>query len=158
MNIRVVRANLTEVQEQTQFRTLLRAYLADHMGRGQSPGEVILRQSVQGVMSNPSSCVYFAYIDHVCVGMAVCFELYATFMARKSINIHDLIVLPEFRRLGVARAILKHIEQEARAQDMGKITLEVRSDNYVAQDLYKGQGFRECSPAMYFWVKHLQEY
>lgn len=157
MPIQVVSSKLAGMQEQADFRTLLKTYMTDQMGRGQTPGEIIIRQSLQGVMQHPTSSVYFAYIEQVCAGMAVCFEAYATFLASPALNIHDLIVVPEFRRLGVARAILQYIEEDCRARAIGKLTLEVRSDNFPAQDLYKGQGFRECSPAMYFWVKYLKE-
>jgi ribosomal protein S18 acetylase RimI-like enzyme len=130
------------------------------MGLGEhavvSPAHI--KKSLHGVIQHPMSRVYFAYLDEMCAGMAVCFEGYSTFLASPIINIHDLVVVPKLRNLGVGRAIVQYIEKEARATLVGKLTLEVRCDNPSAQDLYKGEGFRECSPAMYFWVKYLKEH
>ena len=157
MTLRVVRSNLNDPQDQNNFRTLLRTYIIDNMGRGYIivPENPLLERSLQGVCQHPTSRVYFGYVDEVCAGMAVCFEVYSTFQAAPVINIHDMIVAPKYRRYGVAREILNHIEQEASLIGVKKLTLEVRSDNFPAQNLYRRLGFRECAPLMYFWVKQL---
>lgn len=157
MLITVERSSLSDPQEQKQFKKLLTAYMCDQMGFGYRPGRELIEKALGGVREHATSSVYFASKDSNCVGMAVCFEVYSTFLASPVLNIHDLIVLPEFRRLGVAREMLKSIEKDALSRGILKLTLEVRSDNFAAQDLYRSKGFRECSPAMYFWVKYLEK-
>ncbi len=52
------------------------------------------------------------------------------------------------RRLGVGRALLRHIVEVARAKGMNQLSLETGSWTYfdAAQALYRSQGFSECPP------------
>jgi ribosomal protein S18 acetylase RimI-like enzyme len=55
-------------------------------------------------------------------------------------------VLPEFRRLGVGRALLEAAEARARNLGCCKLTLEVREDNEGARSLYESAGFGDFAP------------
>lgn len=65
------------------------------------------------------------------------------FWENEEIHIHDLAVLPEHRRKGVASALLSHLL--AAAKGARRIKLEVRASNLVAQAFYKKHGFREAA-------------
>jgi ribosomal protein S18 acetylase RimI-like enzyme len=104
---------------------------------------------------HPSSFVLFAETGLQIVGMAVCFIGFSTFRGKKLVNVHDLIILPSSRGLGLGRKLMKAVELVAREIDCCKITLEVRQDNHIAQSLYIGEGYAGSQPPMLFWSKNL---
>ena len=63
--------------------------------------------------------------------------------------------MEEFRGRGVGKALMNEIINRGNLYGCAKITLEVREDNYRAQELYKSVGFDDCKPKMYFWEKML---
>jgi [ribosomal protein S18]-alanine N-acetyltransferase len=56
-------------------------------------------------------------------------------------EILSLGVLPEFRRGGVGRALLRAVIDQAARQGLPSIVLEVAADNAAARRLYGGAGF-----------------
>ena len=103
---------------------------------------------------------WLAYADGKPVGLAVCFELFATFKGREFINIHDLVVTSSMRGQGVGTAMLAAIEQEARQSGACKVTLEVEEGNTEAASLYRKNGFSEKrygpeAGSSYYMSKHL---
>ncbi len=76
------------------------------------------------------------------------------------INIHDVIVLDEFRGLNISQLMLEKVEQVALERGCCKLTLEVLEGNKVAQNAYVKFGFAgyaldpEMGQAM-FWQKML---
>jgi GNAT superfamily N-acetyltransferase len=87
--------------------------------------------------------------------MLVAFENFSTFTVSPMINIHDVIVLKEYRGKNVGRSLLNAIINMAENRGCSRITLEVREDNRVAQHLYKSMGFDTPVPMMYYWRKNL---
>jgi len=57
------------------------------------------------------------------------------------LHINNLAVEPSFRRLGVAKALLKRVLSEGVRLGARRATLEVRRSNVAAQQLYAGFGF-----------------
>jgi ribosomal-protein-alanine N-acetyltransferase len=57
------------------------------------------------------------------------------------LHINNLAVLPEWRRRGVASALLRHVLAEGAAGGATRATLEVRASNVPAIALYEGFGF-----------------
>lgn len=55
--------------------------------------------------------------------------------------IDNIAVLPEYRRCGVGRALLSHVCDFSKAEDMSFISLEVRPSNIAAVSLYTEFGF-----------------
>jgi len=60
-------------------------------------------------------------------------------------ELHNLSVIPEFRRQGVGRALLR--DGIRRLQELGtrRLFLEVRAGNHIALGLYSASGFRSVS-------------
>ena len=56
--------------------------------------------------------------------------------------VRDLYVPPRARRRGVARALLNHVVEEARAAGAVRVSLQTESDNISALALYASAGFR----------------
>jgi len=92
------------------------------------------------------------------VGLAVCLEGFSTFKARPLLNIHDLVVHPDWQGRGVARKLLARIEEEARSRGCCRLTLEVYAGNHRARDLYVRSGFKLGEPdstAQFFLTRSL---
>jgi ribosomal-protein-alanine N-acetyltransferase len=58
------------------------------------------------------------------------------------LHIQSVAVDPGFRRKGVAKTLLQHVLEEARAAGVSSATLEVRASNTAARDLYGKFGFQ----------------
>lgn len=58
-------------------------------------------------------------------------------------EILTLLVLPPFRRLGLAKLLLDRAMQTARSAGATSLFLEVAADNSAGQSLYSVHGFRE---------------
>jgi ribosomal protein S18 acetylase RimI-like enzyme len=139
----------------TMVATLINQYIADPMGGGTQLTKIQKLQLVDGLATHPSCFVLFAIIEDVIVGMSTCFINFSTFNVKPYINIHDLIVLKDFRRMGIGAEILTKCICIATERKYCKVTLEVRDDNIIAQSLYKSLGFGETDPVMRFWTKSI---
>ena len=76
------------------------------------------------------------------------------------INIHDLVVLSEYRGLGLSQKMLQYVENIAVENGCCKIILEMLEGNRVAKNAYLKFGFAgyELDPKMgkaLFWEKAL---
>lgn len=63
-------------------------------------------------------------------------------MAQPSINIHDFLVLREYKNQGIGKRLLQAVEVIARQAGCCKITLEVQEKNVSAHKLYHAFGFK----------------
>jgi len=62
-----------------------------------------------------------------------------------AIDIHNIAVHVNFRRRGIARALLSKVVTEAERQTNLRVILEVRRSNLPAQKLYESMGFATTS-------------
>ena len=134
---------------------LMNHYMQDKMGDYPPlEGEEQIKL-VEGLKNHPSKLVLLAKEDGEFVGLTNCFVNFGTFNVKPFINIHDIVVLDKVRGKGIGRMLMQAISDEAKKLDCGKITLEVRADNEVAQSLYKSFDYKESTPVMHFWTKRL---
>ena len=56
----------------------------------------------------------------------------------------NIATLPEYRRLGLGRAVLEKMLDEAQKRGIAVVFLEVRASNEAARGLYLSEGFEEC--------------
>jgi putative acetyltransferase len=63
-------------------------------------------------------------------------------------EVKSMYTAEEARRRGVASALLARVIAEARALELGRLSLETGSWDYFApaRQLYRSRGFRECGP------------
>ena len=134
---------------------LLDAYMKDEMGNMAPMPDDAKANLVNGLSQHPSLFVLLVKYENKFIGLATSFIGYSTFQGKKLINIHDIIILKEYRGKGIGRKLMMAIEKKARQMDCCKITLEVRKDNNIAQELYKSEGFQEGNPPMLFWQKQI---
>jgi ribosomal protein S18 acetylase RimI-like enzyme len=134
---------------------LMNAYITDSMGGGQPYTSKQRKRLIEGLKNHPSKLVLFVASGESIVGLTNCFINFATFSLKPFINIHDVIVLEEYRGSGAGRKLIEGVIEYACKLGCSKITLEVRTDNIPAQNLYKSLDFKECQPAHMFWTKYL---
>jgi GNAT superfamily N-acetyltransferase len=70
------------------------------------------------------------------VGYAVTFETYSSFLARPTLYLEDLFVLPEFRRHGAGSAMMRHLIALAERRNCGRMEWVVLDWNTSAQEFY----------------------
>ncbi|MBN2610260.1 MAG: GNAT family N-acetyltransferase [Bacteroidales bacterium] len=134
---------------------LMNHYMTDKMGNAKPLDKKQGCSLIEGLRNHPSKLILFAEADEKMVGLANCFINFATFTCKPFINIHDIIVLDEYRKKGIGRKLMHAIQAHAISMGCSKITLEVREDNIHAQHLYKSLGYMDCNPRMFFWEKKL---
>lgn len=153
--VRVIESDLSRHRHQEALIELINAYLNDEMGEGGCLDIDTQTRLIFGLIDHSTAFIFFAEYNGKMIGLAICFLGFSTFQAKKLINIHDLIVLPEYRRQGIAKRILMCIEEKAKLMNCCKLTLEVRTDNIKAMGLYKRLGFSSGEYPMSFWRKLL---
>lgn len=132
---------------------LINEYICDPMGGGQPLTPLQQIRMVDGLANHTASFVLFISVNEQIIGLATCFINFSTFKAKPYINIHDIIIDNACRGKGYGKLLLKKIEEIARERKYCKITLEVREDNYRAQNLYRELGYKNTLPVMFFWTK-----
>lgn len=155
MNTKLFACDYTDTAHRKAVATLMNAYINDEMGGGKPLDETGQIRLVEGLEKHPKSVVILAETDGVFSGLLTAFENFATFSVCPMINIHDIIVLKEYRGKGIGRRLMRAIAEEAEKRGCGRITLEVRADNVNAQKLYRSEGFGEVEPNHYYWRKYL---
>jgi ribosomal protein S18 acetylase RimI-like enzyme len=117
----------------------------------------VLERLISGLKSHPTTLIFLAYKDQHAVGLATCFRGFSTFAARPLINIHDLVVLPAHRGMGIGRRMLAAVERKARETGCCKVTLEVQENNATARRTYEQAGFSQglygpdTGGSLYYW-------
>ena len=80
--------------------------------------------------------------DGAIVGVMIWFRTYGTFSACPALFLEDLYVRPEFRRRGIAKALLRQLVHYARGENANRIGWFVLDWNTHAMDFYDRIGAR----------------
>lgn len=89
---------------------------------------------------DPSAQVIIAEWDGQTAGFALYFYNYSTFLMKPGLYLEDLFVLPNYRRRGIATALLKHLAQTALDKGCGRFEWSVLDWNEPAIAFYQGIG------------------
>ena len=160
MNISIQTADYQNPAHATAIVELLNAYATDPMGGGEGLTEFVRENLVNEIAARSFALTLIAYVDQKPAGLLNAFEGFSTFAAKPLINVHDLIVLEQYRGLQISQRLLQALEIIAIERGCCKITLEVLQGNAVAQRAYRKAGFAgyELDPQMgqaLFWQKKL---
>jgi len=142
--IRISRVNYTDPVHAQALVALLDAYAQDTMGGGAGLSDYAKTHVVAGLASRAQAFSVLAFAPDASqtpVGLVNCIEGFSTFAAKPLVNVHDVIVLPDWRGQGVAGAMLEEVIQIARERGGCKLTLEVLSGNQNALRAYAKLGF-----------------
>lgn len=84
--------------------------------------------------------VIFALEDGKEVGFALFFHNFSTFLGRSGIYLEDLFVLPEYRKKGYGKGLLKQLAKIAKGRDCGRLEWACLDWNKPSIDFYLSLG------------------
>jgi GNAT superfamily N-acetyltransferase len=90
----------------------------------------------------PRIWVWLAEAEGQTVAYAIVCETYSSFLARPTLYLEDLFVLPEARRRGIGRAFFRVLAAEALRRGCGRMEWVVLDWNQLAIEFYEGLGAR----------------
>jgi len=85
---------------------------------------------------------YLAELDGRAVAYAITYDAYSSFLARPTLYLEDVFVLPDARRHGVGAAIFRTLAREAVAGGYGRMEWCVLDWNELAIGFYEKLGAR----------------
>jgi ribosomal protein S18 acetylase RimI-like enzyme len=158
VNIETVIVNYSDAKQAKDLTDLLDIYARDVMGGAMPLEEEVLTKLPAALSKLAHAFSLLCYVDGEPAGLINCFEAFSTFQCKPLVNIHDIVVAPKFRGLGLSQIMMSRVEEIARAKGCCKITLEVLEGNTVAKNSYAKFGFTgyELDPATgnaMFWHK-----
>jgi GNAT superfamily N-acetyltransferase len=107
-----------------------------------------LRETLFG--NRPAAYAVLAWLDGSCVGFALFFSTYSTFLAKPGLFLEDLYVDPGHRGRGIGRALLSRVAAIAQKRECGRLEWDVLDWNEPAIGFYKRLG----ANAMDQWTKY----
>ncbi|MCP4287049.1 MAG: GNAT family N-acetyltransferase [Gammaproteobacteria bacterium] len=161
MKIDVVIAEYENPKHGADIGYLLGSYARDPMGGAAPLSADVVDNLAKALSKLAHAFSVICYVDNKPAGLINCFEAFSTFQCKPLINIHDVIVISDFRGLGISHLMLAKVEQMAKEKGCCKLTLEVLEGNEVAKGSYKKFGFSgyELDPVLgkaLFWQKTIQ--
>jgi hypothetical protein len=87
-------ADLCDPSDGSSVLQLLQAYAMDPLGGGEGLGAEASRSLLGRLRSIGTASAFFALCEGTPVGMALCFDSFSSFEAKRVLNIHDFVVLP----------------------------------------------------------------
>ncbi len=159
-HINIVLVDYNNPQQGSDLVLLLDSYARDPMGGGEPLSQFVKDNLVVELSKRAFGLSLIAYVNNQPAGLLNAFEGFSTFACKPLFNVHDIIVLEQFRGLQLSQLLLQELERIARIKGCCKITLEVLEGNSVAQRAYQKSGFAgyELDPKMgraMFWQKKL---
>jgi ribosomal protein S18 acetylase RimI-like enzyme len=104
-------------------------------------------------MHNRESVIYLA-LDEYGIGMGFV-QLYFSFTSvgmKNLLILNDLYIHPNFRKMGVAEALINKCKELAKNTRSVGLILETRNDNINAQNLYHKTDFiKDTEHTYFFW-------
>ena len=139
---------------------LLNEYAKDEMGGGTELSIFVKNNLVSELKKRQGVYIILAFVDGHPAGLVNCFEGFSTFACKPLLNIHDVIIISDYRGRGISKKMLNKAEEIAISLGCCKLTLEVLEGNTIAQRSYKSCGYSgyELNPKMgkaMFWQKKL---
>ena len=88
----------------------------------------------------PKINVWLAEVNEKAVAYAIYVFTYSSFLAKPTLFIEDIFVLPEYRSLGIGKAFLKQLARIALDEGCGRMDWQVLDWNKLAIDFYEKLG------------------
>lgn len=112
-----------------------------------SGAEKTMRNFLADLTTSSHSFLFVAVLDDETIGFISgdLREGSPTFHPKTWASVDDVYVTPQYRSLGVGRALLENVESWARDKGANGISLQVAAANRRGRDFYDRLGFREVS-------------
>lgn len=107
----------------------------------------IMRRFLADLTSSSHSFLFVAVLEAETIGF-ISGELREgspTFQPNTWASVDDVYVVPEYRSLGVGKALLENVKSWAREKNASGISLQVAATNERGRRFYEKLGFREVS-------------
>jgi ribosomal-protein-alanine N-acetyltransferase len=93
------------------------------------------------LLTNPGAVMFVARpLDPACMRRTIGFV--AAAVLYDELHVNNIAAHPDYRRLGIGRALMNAVLDEGLLRGAQQCVLEVRASNVVAQSLYAAFGFR----------------
>jgi len=160
VTVEIVRVDYQNEHQARDLIYCLNCYAMDPMGGGEPLKQTVKDKLIEALKSQTNVFSILAYVDNQPAGLINCVDGFSTFSAAPLTNIHDVVVLADYRGQGLTRKMFQVVEQVAKEKGAIKLTLEVLEGNSTAKQAYQRLGFAgyELDPAMgqaVFWQKML---
>jgi len=160
MNTEIVQVDYHNPKHAQHMIELLDCYATDPMGGGVALSDFTAQNLIPELAKRHDAFSLIAYVDGQPAGLINCFEGFSTFACKPLINIHDVVVANEYRRMGISESMFNQVNKIAVKRGCCKLTLEVLEGNSIAQSAYEKYGFKqyqldEQNGAAMFWEKKL---
>jgi GNAT superfamily N-acetyltransferase len=124
--------------------------LADYERLARPDAAARHRLATDALADPPRFFVLLAEVEGQVVGYAVYFFTYSTFLARPTLYLEDLFVLPKARGRGAGLALFRTCVGEALRQGCGRMDWQVLSWNSPSIDFYTRLGARRLEDWLTF--------
>ena len=135
-NISIRPATATDVPLILQFIRELADY--EHLTHEVTATEEKLRTTLFG--ARPFAEALIGSIDGAPAGFAVFLHNYSTFVAKPGLYLEDLFVRPQFRKLGLGKALIAAVARVAVERDCGRYEWSVLDWNTPSIEFYRSLG------------------
>ncbi len=135
MTLAVRRATLDDLDAVARLFDLYRVFY----GKPSEPA--VAKEFIRARMTQDESVILLAEIKGDAVGFTQLYPAFSSVSATRTWILNDLLVVPEARRSGVARALLVAAADFARDDGALRLELETDHDNATAQALYHAMGW-----------------
>jgi GNAT superfamily N-acetyltransferase len=88
----------------------------------------------------PKAFALAAETDKRLVGIATYYSIYSTFISKSGIWLDDLFVYPQYRKIGIGKALIKELCVIAQKNGCGRIDWVVARDNENGRAFYRSLG------------------
>ena len=119
--------------------------LADYERLPRPTADARERLARDGFGERPLFSAWLARLDGRPVGYAITFFTYSSFLARPTLYLEDLFVLPDARGSGVGKKLFTFLAGEAVRRGCGRMEWVVLDWNQLAIDFYERRGARRMS-------------
>jgi GNAT superfamily N-acetyltransferase len=98
----------------------------------------------------PKYEAWLAEVDGHAVGYAILFETYSTFLARPTLYLEDIFLLPEYRGRGIGDALFRRISRLVRERGCGRMEWVCLDWNRAGLRFYEKIGARHMTEWLTF--------
>jgi GNAT superfamily N-acetyltransferase len=102
------------------------------------------------VRTPPRINAYLIIENDIPVGYAIVLETYSSFLAKPTLYIEDLFILPEARGQGAGKAAFRFLAEEALARGCGRMEWVCLDWNQLAIDFYERRGAEHLNDWRYY--------
>src|SRR5262249_55448912 len=111
--------------------------LADYERLARPDADARLRLAADALRDPPRFFVLLAFVDQAAVGYAMYFFTYSSFLARPTLYLEDIFMLPDHRGHGAGIGLFRAVANEAVTQGCGRMEWQVLTWNEPSITFYE---------------------